>query len=341
MVGLGYLFVRQAWAGVTGATLGFVVAASCIVLVAMRVAFPLRSSAEGAATVAPTVPGYLAELWPLAAAQFFTNAVMQIDITLLGHFLSARDASNVTAADEWVGVYRACELFAFLPYQLLLSITQVLFPMLARAKAEGDPVRIRLYVERGARLAALACGMMVSVLVAVPASVLRFAYSAEVAERGAHTLRILALGQGAYTMLAIATTILASLGRERKAALITFGTLVAVVVGCVVLTSRATFGESQLEATSIGTSAGLAIALLVAAFQVRKETGGFVPVLTVARVVGALAIAGAVGSFAPSTGRLLTPFVAIGVAILYVVVLLASRELTGKDAHALRALRSS
>jgi stage V sporulation protein B len=340
MVGLGYLFTRQAWAGVTGATLGFVVAACVIVLVAMRVAFPLRSLPDGAATAAPTMPGYLAELWPLAAAQFFTNAVMQIDITLLGHFLSAHDASNVTAADEWVGVYRACELFAFLPYQLLLSITQILFPMLARAKAEQDPVRVRLYVERGARLAAVACGLMVSVLVAVPSSVLRFAYSAEIADRGAHTLRILALGQGGYTMLAIATTILASLGRERKAALVTFGALVAVVVGCVVLTSRAAFGESQLEATSIGTSVGLAITLVVAAFHVRKEAGGFVPFLTVVRVVGAMAIAGTMGSFVPHTGRMLTPFVAVGVGMLYLAVLLASRELTGKDAHSLRALRS-
>jgi stage V sporulation protein B len=266
---------------------------------------------------------------------------MQIDITLLGHFLSARDASDALAADEWVGVYRACELFAFLPYQLLLSITQVLFPMLARAKAEGDPLRVRLYVERGARLAAVACGMMVSVLVAMPESVLRFTYSAEIAERGAHTLRVLAVGQGAYTMLAIATTVLASLGRERKAALITFGALLAVVVGCVVLTGQATFGEHQLEATAIGTSVGLAVTLLVAAFHVKKETGGFVPVMAAGRILGAMVIAGTLGSLIPRTGRVLTPAAAVLVALVYLLVLAVSRELTGKDAHALRGLRGS
>ena len=52
----------------------------------------------------------------------------------------ARRTSSSTrrrAANEWVAVYRACQLFAFLPYQLLFSVTQVLFPMLARAKTGG------------------------------------------------------------------------------------------------------------------------------------------------------------------------------------------------------------
>jgi stage V sporulation protein B len=340
MVGLGWLFVHQSHAGVTGATLGFVVAAACIVPLAMRVAFPLRTTAEGAPVPPPSAIGYMLELAPLAAAQFFTNAVMQVDITLLGHFLSARDASNVTAADEWVGVYRACELFAFLPYQLLLSITQILFPMLARARAEGDMVRVRLYVERGARLAALACGLMVAVLVAIPESVLRFAFTPDIAERGAHTLRILALGQGAFTMLAIATTILASLGRELRAALLTLSALSTVVVACVVLASRATFGEAQLQATALGTSIGLTLALVFAAWQVNKAAGGFLPVAAAVRIFAALAIAGGVGSLAPASGRMLTPFIAVGIALLYVVVLIVSRELTREDIHALRSLKN-
>jgi len=339
MVGVGWLFVRRALPGVTGSALGFVIAAACIALIATRVAFPLRTTTEGPSPKVPTFSSYLGELWPLAAAQFFTNAVMQVDILLLGHFLSSHAPSDVTLADEWVGVYRACQLFAFLPYQLLLSITQVLFPMLARARAEGDPARIRLYVERGARLAAVACGLMVSVLVAVPGSVIRFAYTAEIAARGAHTLRILAIGQGAYTMLAIATTTLSSLGRERLASRITLGALLSVLVSCALLTSRAAFGEPQLEATAIGTSVGLAVTLLVAARQVRTEAGGFIPLSTVVRVLFAVAVAAGIGALAPSAGRLLTPLVAVGVATLYLIVLAASRELTRADANALRALR--
>jgi stage V sporulation protein B len=340
MVVFGWLFTRRGWGGATGAALGFVLAAGLILPLALRLALPLRVSAEGAAAPQPTAEGYVAELWPLAAAQLCTNAVMQSDITLLGHFLSAKDLGDATGADEWVGVYRACQLFAFLPYQLLVSITQVLFPMLARAKAEKDLGRVKTYVERGARLAAMASGMMVSVLVAIPGPVLRFAYSEEVAARGAHTLRILALGQGAYTMLAIASTVLSSLGHERRAFRLTLGALVATLTACAVLTSRAAFGESQLEATALATTLGLGLTLVVASVLVRRETGGFVPLLTGVRVGVALTIAGALGSFAPSTSRAGTPFVACGIAAVYVFVLVASRELGRSDAHALRELRT-
>jgi stage V sporulation protein B len=339
MVGVGWLFVRQAWPGATGAALGFAVAAALILMLAVRVALPLRTAPTGEAPPAPTPAAYLGELWPLGAAQFFTNAVMQVDILLLGHFLSTHAERDAALADEWVGVYRACQLFAFLPYQLLLSITQILFPMLARARAEGDAVRVRAYVERGARLAAIACGLMVSVLVAIPESVIRFAYTADIAARGAHTLRILALGQGAYTMLAIASTTLSSLGRERQASRVTLVALFAVLAGCSILGWRASFGEAQLMATAVGTTAGLTVALFLAVAAVRREAGGFIPLTTVARVLVAVAAAGAVGALAPCTGRALTPIVAIGVAGLYLVVLAASRELTGRDAHALKALR--
>ncbi len=347
LIGVGGIVVREGGSGVLGSALGFVLAAACIVPIAARLAHV--RSASVATVVDPPAPvrvdrprEYLAQLAPLAAAQFFTSAVMQVDITLLGHFLSMRGAGDLKAADEWVAVYRACQLFAFLPYQLLLSVTQVLFPMLARAKAEGDLEGVRRYVERGTRLAAIACGMMVSVIVAMPRLLLAFAYSPDVAARGAGALRILALGQGAYTMLAIATTVLASLGRERLSAAITLAALVAVTSACFLLTGSAAFGGSQLEATAIGTSVALLAALIVAVAFVRKEAGGFVPGWCVVRVGVALAVAGCAGSFLPmSHGRLLTPLLACVVAATFILTLLVTRELSRADLAALRVVRGT
>ena len=198
---------------------------------------------------------------------------------------------------------------------------------------------MRLYVERGARLAAIASGMMVSVLVGMPRAVLGFAFTAEIAQRGASTLRILALGQGAYTMLAIATTVLSSLGRERVAFRLTLGALVTVLLACVGLTGAATFGEQQLEATAVATTMGLTVTLVLAAFAVRSATGGFIPWPTVTRVLVALGIAAGVGSMMPVYGRWFTPVGACGVAVTYLVTLAVTRELTRADAHAMRALR--
>lgn len=347
LIGMGWIFVRSGNSGVLGSALGFVLAAVCILPMAAFLAGRPSALPDHASTPA-SPPGfrgerarhYLSELAPLAAMQFFTSAVMQVDITLLGHFLSVRGSGDIKAADEWVAVYRACQLFAFLPYQLLLSVTQVLFPTLARAKAEGDIDGIRRYVERGARLAALGCGMMVSVTVALPGPLLSFAYGPEVAVRGAVTLRILAFGQGAYTMLAIATTVLASLGRERLSAAITLAALVTVTLACSLLANGAAFGVSQLEATAMGTSLALFVALVFAGAFVRKEAGGFVPRTSAFRIAVALAAAGGLGSFLPAShGRWLTPVLAVVVAAMFVLILLGTRELARTDLAAIRLVR--
>ena len=59
-------------------------------------------------------------------------------LALLGRFLSQAAAGDAPreAVKAWVAIYKECQTFAFLPYQLLFSVTLILFPMLARAQAE-------------------------------------------------------------------------------------------------------------------------------------------------------------------------------------------------------------
>ena len=293
----------------------------------------------------PTASTYLPAIAQLALAQLFTNVLMQSDITLLGRFLSFSAVSSgleghaaVKSADEWVAVYRACQLFAFLPYQLVLSITQILFPMVARAHADGDRASVRLYVGRGARLAAIACGLFVAVVAALPGSVLGFAYGGIVAERGEGTLRMLALGQGAFTLFGVSMTVLASLGKERISATLSFVAVVCVAVACWSTARIAPYGEPQLRATAIATSGSLFLALGAAAFAVRAYAGSFVPLATGARVLAGVAAAVLVGMSQPRFGRLMTPLAAIAIAGVYLFVLLVTRELSGDDARLVLSL---
>ena len=204
-------------------------------------------------------------LLPIAGAQLCTNALLQIDIALLGRFLSQSAAAGLDADAQrdavkaWVAIYKECQTFAFLPYQLLFSVTLILFPMLARARAEGDEAAVRAYVARGARLAAIFAGLLVCVIVAMPESMLSFAYGKADAARGADVLRTMALAQGAFTMLGIATTVLTSLGRERSAALVTLGAVVAVALSCAALVPGAPFGHAQLVRSAAATGAALVV----------------------------------------------------------------------------------
>ena len=347
LLGLGWLFVSRGGSGVLGATIGFVLAAAAILVLALRWTGVGRTATAPLADV-PTARAYIIALVPLAIAQLFTNAVMQSDITLLGRFLSASahvqsaDAAFAAkSADEWVAVYRLCQLFAFLPYQLLFSVTQVLFPMVARAHGAGDTEAVRAYVARGARIGALACGLMIAVIAAMPGSLLRFAFSPEVADRGAATLRVLALGQGAFAMLGLATTVLVSLGRERDAAGITLVALVCVVAGCFGFVPGRDFGEPQLFAAACATSAALVVGVVIGAARVVSLARAFIPVATGARVLLALGIAVAIGTRVPRVAGhviLVVPLEAIAFAVVYLVVLVATRELKGEDVQLARSL---
>lgn len=351
LVGFGYAFARHGLSGVLGTTIGWVAAAACIVpLAASSTGLGARAArgAKGAARPAgiPSSRAYIAMLLPIAGAQLCTNALLQMDIALLGRFLSESAAAGLDptaqreAVKAWVAIYKECQTFAFLPYQLLFSVTLILFPMLARARAEGDEDAVRAYVARGSRLAAIFGGLLVCVIVAMPESMLAFAYGAADAARGADVLRVMALAQGAFTMLGIATTVLTSLGRERSAAVITLGAVVAVTLSCAVIVPGAPFGHAQLVRSAEATGAAMVVSLIVAGGIVRARARAFVPLATGVRVGLALAVCTAMGFAMPRFGRLVTPGVALAIAAVYGVLLVVTGEIGPADLALVRAIRS-
>ena len=350
MVGFGYWFVRRGLSGALGTSVGWVWASALIVPLALwstgigKRLDPAKPRPAGV----PTSGAYLRVLGPIAGAQLCTNLLMQVDIVLLGRFLSDAGAAAAGGLDadaqralvkEGIAIYRECQTFAFLPYQLLFSITLILFPMLARARAEGDMAAVREYVARGARLAAIFCGLLVGVVVAMPASMLSFAYPVADAMKGADVLRYMALAQAAFAMLGIATTVLTSIGREGTAALLTLGAVVAVGGACAALVPGATFGHDQLLRSAQASGMALTATLVVGAVLVKRATGAFIPAATAIRCLLALAACVAVGLVAPRFGRLLTPIAAAAAGVAYLLVLLVTREIGKRDLGMLRALR--
>jgi stage V sporulation protein B len=347
LVGLGYAFVKGGLSGVLGTTVGWLGAAVIIVPLAARstgLGVPSMPGAPPAPGV-PTAGAYLRVLAPIAGAQLCTNVLMQIDILLLGRFLSEGAASmgmggeaQRKAVEQWLAVYKECQTFAFLPYQLLFSITLILFPLLARANAEGDGAAVRGHIARGARLAAIFGGLLVAVVVALPGSMLSFAYGAEDAAKGADVLRMMALAQGAFAMLGIATTVLTSLGRERMAALVTLGAVLTVGGACALLVPGAAFGHDQLVRSALASGGALLVALGVAAALVRNRTDAFVPVATTLRVGVALAACVAVGLVTPRFGRLVTPLLAGVVGVGYLLLLVLTGEIGAADLAMVRGI---
>jgi stage V sporulation protein B len=353
MLGLGWLFAHSAGGiakaantlpGMLGATIGAVLAATGVFLIALRWTGTGTSFAGARPSSVPEMRAYVRLIVPVMLAQLFVNGLMQADIFMLGRYVSLSAAQSplpltpggipadpARAANEWIAVYRACQLFAFLPYQLLFSVTQVLFPMLARAKTEEGDARVAELVTRGSRIGAIVCGLMVVVIVAAPESLIRLAYDAEIAAAGAPALRLLVLGQAAFAMLGLATTILVSLGREGTAMTLTALALALLVTACLVLIPGASFGRPQIMAAGTAAVSALGISLVFGFVSARQVAGAFIPFKTALRVGACVAGASALGLYLPVFGKIMTLLVASMIALTYVVALVVMGELGKSD----------
>jgi stage V sporulation protein B len=217
-----------------------------------------------------------------------------------------------------------------------MSITFILFPMLARARAENDAAAIRSYTRTGIRLGLLTTGLMCGAVSALAPHVLHLAFPEKIWANGGDTLRLLSIGLGSFAILGITCAALTSLGREREAAALTACTVALVAVACRILVPGAELGPPMLIATAAATSCAVTLAVLIGAVRLSRVAGGFVAPLTLVRVFVALGIAIAVGSRIPWMGRVFVPFQAMLVGGIYLAVLLLLRELNKDDLNLVR-----
>lgn len=328
LTGGGWLMARSGH-GVEGSFGGFVVVAAAIALAAAGVVGIGRRGPGG-----PRALDHVKFIGPLLLGQVLLNCLLQADITLLRRFAGEAAVAkglSPTLADPLVGAYRATQLFSFLPYQLLVAVTFILFPMLAAAQKAGDREAMGRYVETGVRIALLLAGLMVSVTSGLSGSLIRLVYSADAAALGTRSMQVLTLGFGAFAILGVLTAVLSSLGRERVGATVVAVAFALVVVLCFARARGAPFGEALLWQTALSTSAGLFLATVCAALLVWKLTGSVVAPATLARVVGCMGAAIAVARSLPEGGKVQTLASCAGVAGLYVALLVATREIGRAD----------
>lgn len=321
-------------ARVEGANLGFAVASLGILLVALLLTGVGR---EGPPVV--TLARYARFALPVLGGQLLLNLLFQADSLVLRRL--AADAALTAslpqeAADPLVGAYRAAQLFCFLPYQLLMSVTFVLFPLLAAARATGDTVKIRAYVEGGVRLATLLATLMVSVLVALPGGLIGLVYGEDAASLGAPAMRPLALGLGSFALLGVMTSALNSLGRPGLSLRITGLAALLIVGSTYSLGHGQALGAALPFRVALATAASLLLATIYTGVLLKRTAGGVIPWKNLLRILFCGALAATATSWLLSggsghAGPLQTLFGAVFCSLLAMALLVVTRELTGKD----------
>ncbi|MEM8607119.1 MAG: lipopolysaccharide biosynthesis protein [Myxococcota bacterium] len=317
--------------GALGAVVGFAAAATSIVTVA------LIWVGWGRPGKRLPVTQWLAFMAPIWVYQVCLNGILMIDIQVLKRTATelalAGTATAQTAVDlanQYVAYYRAAQTFAFVPYQLIISMTFIIFPMISRATSLGDRKATQSTIQHAMRLS-----LILLLLVAAPISgaahgVVRLVYPADYIA-GAPALAVLIFGVAAFALFAVAATAISGAGRPSLAAGIAAFALVTVVVANRGLIVRAGLGPDTMRAAATGTAIGMVCALLIAAFAVRIRFGVFIPPLTWARA----ALAAAAGFFTAHAMPDETPFFAIVALVAGFIAalgtLVLTREITRTD----------
>ncbi len=324
-------------AGVLGALCGFVAAAGLILpIAASRTGIGRRGDAG------PSVGSYLSFLLPVAGGQILLNLLLFTDGLLLRRFLGA--AGPALDADGFAGIYSGAQQFSFLPYQLLMSVTFILFPMLARAQADGDRAAVRDYTRAGVRLAMLLTALLTGTISGLAPQVLRVAFARDM-WAGADALRILSLAMGAFAVLGTTCAALTGLGRALDAAALTGLGAALIAAGCTAFVPRATFGLPMLTASATATLAALTATSVAGGLRLRAVAGGFVAPATLARALAALAACAGTGMLMPrleGAGKVVQVAIAgvesIAVVGVGLVVLIALGEVGKEDLARVKAV---
>ncbi|HMF40523.1 MAG TPA: hypothetical protein VKQ32_07510, partial [Polyangia bacterium] len=318
LLGLAYLW------SVRGAFVGFAAAAAAIMVIAARA---MRLPATGEPFPIRRIASFMGAVVAYTA---LLNLALNADALLLRKAALWAPGVDATAAATVAGNYEALRTFAILPYQALLVVTFVIFPLVSRATFAADREATRAYVSQTMRYALILAGLMGIVLAARPSALFGTIYKPEFSA-GAAALPILAAGQCCLALLSVACSILNAAGRTRAPLLLMIVTLAIGAAGIAIFVPRAATGTPMLITAATAVAVATATGLLAALVVLRTRLGGMPPAATMVRV--ALALAGAViaARLVPGHGKLLGFAVMAMVGFAYVAILVVTREFGADD----------
>jgi stage V sporulation protein B len=315
-------------AGVAGAFSGFALAALFIVVVAARVVGLPR----GRGTPGFPIGRLVGFMTAIGGYNFLLNVELLYDQPLLHHFAGMVDPAR---GGVIAGHYQALRTLALLPYQALLVVTFVIFPLISRSTFAADRAATRAYVTQTLRVALILAAAMGVALAARPAALIAILFPAEYAE-GARALPILVVGECCLAMLAVSCAILNAAGRPIAALGLMATTVGTGLVAAYVLVPRAPLGPEMLVAMAVAAALGMVLGFVLSVGYIRVRLAGSAPAGTIVRVVIAASIAVMVGRVLPGQGKAIGLASAVLVAMIYFASLVVLREFGREDRNKLR-----
>ncbi|HEY9233292.1 MAG TPA: oligosaccharide flippase family protein [Blastocatellia bacterium] len=304
--------VLLVWAGlgVMGGVGGFALAAAGVLALSAIIAGKGKRSGEVRARELFAFQSYL------LAFTLVLNLLQKVDLILV-KALSSPDAA---AASANAGFYGAAINIANITYQVIISATFIVFPLVSQATFADDRELTRNYIANTVRYTLLIMALLATLFSANAAGVLRVIYP-DPYQASSGALGWVAFGMLAFGMIYVLTTIISASGRPA----------VSLVIGVVTLAASAALNAALIPRLGL-TGAGLATALAmftgagIGIGYLLRRFGALMPKRSLARIASASAIVyGLSLVYAPATKMMIVMKLA-ALGLLYVAVLIVTRE---------------
>lgn len=351
--------------GVMGAFAGFAGAALAVTFIALVVTRGIRGAVE-------PVPlrRVLLFMLPVMLYTFLQNGLLQADSLLLkalkhdplvAHFASPfgrlrmallggplglavpagdaaaplLDAFAQHGTSTLTGVYGAAKNLATLPYQAIIAITFVVFPMISRATFEADRERTRAYITQTFRYTLILLALAVVALVGASEEVIRVLFGPAYLF-GDPALAVLLVSIVAFALFHVANAIVTSAGRPGVAALIGGVTVALNLLLLWLFLGWSGLATSALVAAALATLVSMFVGFALVAGWIVLRFRALAPPATIARVLllGAAVAWGA--RLIPLHGLVGLAAKAGVAAVAFAVGLVVTREFGAADLARLR-----
>ena len=331
----GILGAAAGGLGAVGAIGGFASAAVVVLVIA------LVGVGIGHASEQPLrLRAWLSFMAPLFVYHLCLNMILQVDLGLLKRTiaelaLSAGQSAEAAAAlaSRYAGFYRGAQTFAFVPYQLILSVAFVVFPMVSHANSLGDAETTRMHIRGALRFSLLVLCAIAAPVSGASAGVMRIAYP-EAYLAGADALSVLSIGMVAFSLFVIGATILSGAGLPQISATIALLGVLLVVSCNVGFVYAAGLNEAALQAAALGTSVGTCAALVLCALVIYRRFGTFIAPLSALRVLVASGVGFCAARMMPHSTALGAVAALVVGGMSYAGTLVLIRELAARDFQA-------
>ena len=301
--------------GVVGAAAGFTLAAFLILGISF---FAVRGAPRGAGGF--SARAYLGFGGWLVALTLVANLVLSADLWIV------KRMSDPAIANQQAGLYRAAITLAQLLYQLLIPITLVVFPHLARLGDAPDPAEGRRILRGALRYLAVTVIPGAALLGIAGPNLVALLYGAAY-RGGGGWLALLGPAYALWTGAFLVATALAGAGRPRAGVI-----LLAAGFAGQVIAGVAFFPLLGPAGAALGDLVGMGLGFALGLGVVRRAFGPVMPWASVARGVLLALLLGGVAWWWRPAGALLVLELAL-LAVAGLVFLVASGEIALPRGH--------